>query len=108
MEYPPKGFQKNFWDFTWLLEEGIRRDIRWSADYCAVDEINDLNALQATLAARIEGEEVEYVGDLDQAIYGFAGVDPQSVLSILPYDRMETMELSHRLTPLSRMLRNRY
>lgn len=93
-----QSFQKGFWDFTWLLEEGIRRGITWSADYCAVDEINDLNALQATLAARIQGTEVEYVGDLDQAIYGFAGVDPQSILNILPYDRTETMELSHRLT----------
>jgi superfamily I DNA/RNA helicase len=93
------AFKKGFWDFTWLLEEGIRKDVTWSADYCAVDEINDLNALQATLAARITGGLVEYVGDLDQAIYGFAGVDPQKILQILPYDTMETMELSRRLTP---------
>lgn len=92
------AFRKDFWDFTWLLEEGVRKGIKWSADYCAVDEINDLNALQATLMARLSGGRVEYVGDLDQAIYGFAGVDPQQILKILPHDEIETMELSHRLT----------
>lgn len=97
------AFKKDFWDFTYLLEEGIRRGTAWKADYCAVDEINDLNALQATLAARIQGDQVEYVGDLDQAIYGFAGVNPKSILNILPYDKLETMELSHRLTaPIAR------
>lgn len=93
------AFEKDFWDFTWLLEEGVRRDVKWSGDYCAVDEINDLNALQATLAARIEGTDVEYVGDLDQAIYGFAGVDPKQVLGLLRHDEQEVMELSYRLTP---------
>lgn len=93
------AFKKDFWDFTWLLEEGVRRQTTWSADYCAVDEINDLNPLQATLAANITGERVDYVGDLDQAIYGFAGVDPERILEILPHDTVETMELSHRLTP---------
>ena len=92
------AFKKGFWDFTWLLEEGIRKGTTWSADYCAVDEINDLNALQATIAARITGDQVEYVGDLDQAIYGFAGVDPKRILEILPHDEVETMNLSHRLT----------
>ena len=97
------AFQRGFWDFTWLLERGIEKGIAWSSDYCAVDEINDLNALQATLCARIEGKQVEYVGDLDQAIYGFAGVDPQQILKILPHDTVETMELSHRLTaPIAR------
>lgn len=92
------AFRKDFWDFTWLLEEGVRRGSSWSADYCAVDEINDLNALQATLMSRLTGKAVEYVGDLDQAIYGFAGVDPQTIEKILPYDTVETMELSYRLT----------
>lgn len=93
------AFKKDFWDFTWLLEEGVRRGVKWSADYCAVDEINDLNALQATLVGRLTGKRVDYVGDLDQAIYGFAGVDPQVIERLLPHDEIETMELSHRLAP---------
>lgn len=92
------AFARDFWDFTWLLEEGVRRGVKWSADYCAVDEINDLNALQATIVARLTGKQVDYVGDLDQAIYGFAGVDPQVIERLLPHDSVETMELSHRLT----------
>lgn len=92
------AFRKGFWDFTWLLEEGVRQNLSWSADYCAVDEINDLNALQATIVSRLSGKLIEYVGDLDQAIYGFAGVDPKQILSILPHDQIEMMEHSYRLT----------
>lgn len=100
-----KAFGKGYWDFTWLLEEGVRREsgrgILWSADYCAVDEINDLNPLQAQIVAQIRphpGGTLEYVGDLDQAIYGFAGVNPQGIMQTLAYEgEIETMELSKRV-----------
>lgn len=94
-----RAFRKGFWDFTRLLELGAT-DERFvlSADYVAVDEINDLNPLQVAIVSRAKGLEVDQVGDLSQCIYGWAGVKP-SVIRSLPYDAVLTRETSFRLTP---------
>lgn len=94
-----KAFNRGFWDFAYLLERGaVDTSFKLSADYVAIDEINDLNPLQVAIVARATGGQVDQVGDLSQCIYGWAGVDP-SVVRQLPYDNVVSLETSYRLTP---------
>lgn len=60
---------------------------RLSADlgYLVVDEFQDTNPLQLALFARLAAlaDEVLFVGDAKQAIYGFRGSDPRLALDVI-------------------------
>ncbi len=66
----------NFDDMVWLpavLELPIPK-----SDVLIVDEAQDLNRMQQALAYRA-GHRIIFVGDIHQAIYGFAGADADSM-----------------------------
>ena len=91
------GFARGYWDFMYLLEESDRRGLTFRADYVAVDEINDLTPLQCRIVGRSEGTKVVFCGDLNQTIFGWSGVDPETILT-LPHDTTENQNESYRLT----------
>ena len=89
-----QGFARGGWDFTRLLET---TDHVFQADFVGIDEINDLSPLQIRICSRSVGGKVLFVGDLDQAIYGFNGVDIDQIRNI-PVDTVDVREESFRLT----------
>lgn len=91
-----QGFARGGWDFMSLLEEGVQSGLSFRADYVAIDEVNDLTPLQLAICERAEGETVVYAGDLDQCIYGWAGVDPEAIRR-LAVDSHEIRQESYRL-----------
>lgn len=69
-------------DFTDVLEEAVRRGVKLPVDVLIVDEAQDLNPLQIkaigpTLQA---AEQVIIAGDDDQAIFTFAGAEPDWIM----------------------------
>lgn len=92
-----EGFKRGAWDFTSLLEEAAERGFTFNADYVAIDEINDLTPLQLKICAPSVGNKVVFAGDLDQCIYGWAGVDIEAIRGI-EIDETEIRGESYRLT----------
>lgn len=67
-------------DMVWLpyaLDMQIK-----PADWCIIDEAQDLNRAQQALVAKL-GRRQMYIGDVNQAIYGFAGADSESMPRII-------------------------
>ena len=57
-----------------ILSDGeVRRALREKYRFLFVDEYQDINPLQNAILEAISGEEVFFVGDKKQAIYGFRG-----------------------------------
>lgn len=71
-------------DFTDVLEEAVRRGCALPVSVLIVDEAQDLNPLQIqaigpTMAA---ADQVLVAGDDDQAIFTFAGAEPEWVMGL--------------------------
>ena len=58
---------------TILEDPDIEKDVRERYRILFVDEYQDINPVQAAILSHLAGEEVFYVGDAKQAIYGFRG-----------------------------------
>lgn len=83
-------------DFTDVLEEAVRRGSRLPATVLVVDEAQDLNplqiaALKPTLAAV---EQAIVAGDDDQAIFTFAGAEPEWLIGLATDTEWSTRVLS--------------
>lgn len=84
-------------DFT----DMIYLPIEWGltpprSQFVLVDECQDLNAMQLQLALRMRGEggRMLFVGDENQAIYGFAGADAESFRRIQQITNATELPLS--------------
>ncbi len=75
--------------YTWHLNLG-------QMQFVAVDETQDLNALQREIVLRLRapGGRILWVGDPDQAIMGFTGADVQSFLEIQQVTKAQQLPLS--------------
>jgi len=58
-----------------LYNERILRELQSQFAYTMVDEVQDTNALQMEIIAKIAGANLYLVGDTKQSIYGFQGAD---------------------------------
>lgn len=56
-----------------LENDGVRAEISEKYDAVFVDEYQDVNPVQDCILSALGGEEVFFVGDAKQAIYGFRG-----------------------------------
>jgi len=71
--------ENGLWDFTKILEETKRLQLRPDIDVLFIDECQDLSRLQLDIT-RIWAEQCDsviYIGDADQALYRFAGASPE-------------------------------
>ena len=73
----PEGSPIDFDDMIWLPV--VRGWPVRQADWCFVDETQDLNPAQLELTRKIARHHVVAVGDRRQAIYAFRGADPQAI-----------------------------
>lgn len=91
---------KDYYDFTGLLETILDIDRCIAASVLFVDECQDLTRLQLDIilnwARNIE--ETYLVGDSDQAIYRFAGGQPE-VFRDIRYDEKIVLSQSYRVPP---------
>lgn len=83
-------------DFTDMLEEFIRRDIKFQPTHVFVDEFQDTSPLQWEVIKKLAVRADLWVaGDDDQCIYEYAGAVPD-ILMDTP-GRSTTLPMSHRL-----------
>ena len=88
-----------------LLEgqERVRRRVSGAHRWVLVDELHDVNPVQARLVEAIarEGGNLVAVADPDQAIYGWRGADPEVVdrFAAVPGTRVFPLQTSYRSTP---------
>ncbi|MCY3727370.1 MAG: UvrD-helicase domain-containing protein [Nitrospira sp.] len=89
-----------------LLErvDEVREDIRQRFAHVLVDEYQDVDPVQRELLRVLVGDRNHLwaVGDGDQAIYAFRGVESEHVLRFehhYPNGRVVTLEQSYRFTP---------
>jgi DNA helicase-2/ATP-dependent DNA helicase PcrA len=83
--------------------EDLRAQLRSWLRYLFVDEFQDLNPLQIRLLHRLlpPGAHLTAIGDPDQSIYGFRGVDPSHMLDFpgqFPGARVLRLEDNYRST----------
>jgi len=92
--------ENDFIDFNGMLEECIERELSPAIKILMVDEAQDLPALQTTLIKQwgAECDSVLWAGDSNQAIFRFAGSDPNNFIN-LKADRVIPLEQSYRLSP---------
>jgi superfamily I DNA/RNA helicase len=91
-----EGFRRGLWDFTYLLEHWIETGYKPRADFVGIDEIQDCTRLQIEAIKLIEGDDIWYLGDPDQSIYGWAGCDVTDI-NHLSVDRQEERPVSYRV-----------
>lgn len=88
-------------DFTDMLEEVARSDIRSSAEIFFIDEAQDLSPLQWRVIERAAAGAhcVTVAGDDDQAIYTWSGADPHGMARFTERHGgdSEVLSVSHRL-----------
>ena len=87
-------------DFNGMLEQCLDRDLSPDIKVLMVDESQDLPALQIALIKQW-GEQCDTVlwaGDANQAIFRFAGSDPDNFIN-LRADKVIPLEQSYRLSP---------
>ncbi len=84
------------WDFTYLLEYCVKTGYRPTADFVGVDEIQDCTKLQLEILKNTDAEEIWYVGDPDQSIYGWAGCNIEDIKS-LTVDSEHPRSVSYRV-----------
>ena len=72
-----------------LEDAGARDRLRPRLGLLVVDEFQDTSPIQLALFARLAAlaDEVLFVGDAKQAIYGFRGSDPRLCLDVIDYVR---------------------
>ena len=72
-----------------LEDAGARDRLRPRLGLLVVDEFQDTSPIQLALFARLAAlaDEVLFVGDAKQAIYGFRGSDPRLCLDVIEYVR---------------------
>ncbi len=85
-------------------DESVRERILREIRFVFVDEYQDLNPLQIAFVKRLfgEGTSVTVIGDPDQSIYGFRGVDPSRFLSFaddFPGAETALLEENYRSSP---------
>ena len=86
----------DFDDMVWLpIKLGLRLT---KFDLLFIDEAQDLNRTQQNLAYR-SGKRLVFVGDPNQAIYGFAGADSKSINRL--HDKLESSEQGCITLPLT-------
>lgn len=70
-----------------LDRPAIRRRIRDQLKFLVVDEFQDTSPIQLALFAKLAAlaDEVLFVGDAKQAIYGFRGADPRLALDVIQH-----------------------
>lgn len=68
-----------------LADDGTRERLRPRLGLLVVDEFQDTSPIQLALFARLASlaDEVLFVGDAKQAIYGFRGSDPRLCLDVI-------------------------
>lgn len=87
-------------DFNGMLEECLRRELSPNIKVLMVDEAQDLPAIQTALIKQWgeQCETVMWLGDGNQAIFRFAGADPDLFIN-LKADKVIPLEQSYRLSP---------
>lgn len=87
---------RGIFDFDDILLEALKAGWVPPVNVCFVDEAQDLTALQVAMVRNwIDRRDCVLAYDEDQAIYGWAGADPQWLLNL--HGEREFLELSHRL-----------
>jgi len=92
-----------WWHLMQVPEMAVRIGGRW--DHVLVDEVQDVNRLQADImqALKPHGRGLTAVGDDAQSIYAFRGADVRHILDwpqrFSPPARVLTLERSYRSTP---------
>jgi ATP-dependent helicase/nuclease subunit A len=68
-----------------LKDPAVSKRLKAQIRYLVVDEFQDTNPIQLALFARLAAlaDDVVFVGDVKQAIYGFRGSDPRLALAVM-------------------------
>jgi hypothetical protein len=88
-----------------MQQPAIAQRLRGRFDHVLVDEVQDVNRLQADLmlALRPDGDGLTAVGDDAQSIYAFRGADVRHILDLParfdPPAQVLTLERNYRSTP---------
>jgi len=87
-------------DFNGMLEQCLDQDLSPNIKVLMVDEAQDLPALQIALIKQWgkQCDTVLYAGDANQAIFRFAGSDPDNFIN-LKADKVIPLQQSYRLSP---------
>jgi superfamily I DNA/RNA helicase len=87
-------------DFSGMLEQCLDRELSPDIKVLMVDETQDLPALQIALIKQWgeQCDSVLYAGDSNQAIFRFAGSDPNNFIN-LKADKVIPLTQSYRLSP---------
>jgi superfamily I DNA/RNA helicase len=78
--------ENEYWDFTRMLEEVYRLQLRPGIQILFIDECQDLSSLQVAVANQWaeKCESVIWIGDQDQSIYKFNGAVPENFRDLIP------------------------
>jgi len=87
-------------DFNGMIEQCLDRELSPDIKILMVDEAQDLPALQIALVEQWgrQCDTVLYAGDANQAIFRFAGSDPDNFIN-LKADKIIPLQQSYRLSP---------
>ncbi len=88
-------------DYTDMLELALRHPRKPAVSHAFVDEAQDLSPLQNALIKHwfIESrcEQTTFAGDDDQAIYNWAGADPDHLIALATNNPKEVLSQSYRI-----------
>lgn len=90
------AWTRGYWDYTWLLEESIRRRVSIKSPFVGFDEANDFSKLMFQSASFADADRSVICCDPDQAIYTWNGSAPRHVFT-MPFDRYEYLPHTHRV-----------
>jgi len=95
-EIHERAWKKGWWDFTRLLEMGVESGFQITSDFLGVDEVQDCSRLQLELLRNPASEEAWYLGDMDQSIYTWNGVDAKDIECLQPHE-VRHLSVSYRV-----------
>lgn len=87
---------RGYWDYTWFLEESVRRGVSLNAGFVGYDEANDFSELMFKVTGVTKANRIVIASDPDQAIYTWNGSAPMHVFT-LPFDTVINQPKSWRV-----------
>jgi len=86
-----------YWAMKCLEDQNIAKIVASRFDEIIVDEVQDTSDIQQRclfLLCNAGLRSIVYVGDMQQAIYGFAHADPEVLVELIKVTATQTLELS--------------
>jgi len=83
----------------WQFREHLRNQGSRFYDVLAVDEYQDTSPIDAEIYSLTHATDRLFVGDPDQAIYGFRGASIDNILSLAEHTEVARLETNWRSTP---------